>query len=355
MTEPRPRRDVDLASYTTLHCGGPAAYMADCEDVAALRGALAWARQQGLPVVVLGGGSNVVVADAGWPGLVVRYLDRSFTESRVGDAVVVRAGAGLGWDALVARAVAAGLAGIECLSGIPGLVGAAPIQNIGAYGQEVAEVITAVEVLERATGELSTLAGHECAFAYRDSRFKGPWRDRFVVTAVELSLRPGGPAPLRNGELARRAAEAWPDRQPTLTELRDLVLAIRRDKSMVLDPTDPDTRSAGSFFTNPIVADRDLPRIEAVAASLGLDPGAMPRYPAAEGRTKLSAAWLIQRAGFERGQRYGGAGLSRNHVLAIVHRGGGSGAIVALAEQIQARVQEVWGVALAPEPVYVGL
>jgi len=354
VSEPRLRADVELASYTTLHCGGPAAHLAECDDVDALRGALAWARERDLPTFVLGGGSNVVVSDSGVSGLVVRYLDRSYEARPDGDAVVVRAGGGLGWDALVARTVEAGLAGLECLSGIPGLVGAAPMQNVGAYGQEVAEVISAVEVVERATGGVQILDPAECGFAYRHSRFKADWRDRFVVTAVGFRLRPGPPAPLRYGELSRRALDAFGDRPPSLAEVRDLVLSIRRSKGMVLDPTDADTRSAGSFFTNPIVDDGELPRLREVAAGLGIDPASMPGYPAGEGRTKLSAAWLIQRSGFDKGEQHGGAGLSSKHVLAIVHRGGGAAAVVALAERVQEGVRRVWGVELSPEPVYVG-
>jgi UDP-N-acetylmuramate dehydrogenase len=348
----RTLRRASLASFTTLHAGGPASRLIEAEDLPGLRSALAVIRDQAMPLFVLGGGSNVVVCDEGWHGAVLRCLDRTTTWEPDGDHVRVRAGAGLGWDALVERAVERDLAGLECLSGIPGLVGAAPIQNIGAYGQEVAERLVAVEVMDRATGQGTRLDAAECGFGYRWSRFKGAWRDRYVVTAVELLLQRGGPPTLRYAELARRAEEAGV--AATLGSVRELVLAIRRGKSMVLDPTDPDSRSAGSFFTNPQVDGETLATVRDAVDRLGLDPAGLPAWPTNDGRTKLAAAWLIERAGFHRGQEAGGAALSRSHVLALVNRGGGASAIVALAGAIRRRVRDVFGIALQPEPVFVG-
>ncbi len=330
--------DVDLRGWTTLHLGGPARAMVEVADVAELREALALARAQGWPVFVLGGGSNVVVSDAGWDGLVIRYADTSVERLDRGDVAHLRVGAGLGWDAFVRGTVEDGLAGLECTSGIPGLVGAAPIQNVGAYGQEVAETITSVEVVDRSTGEGRTIEAGDCGFAYRHSRFKADWRDRYVITAVSFALGIGGAPTVRYAELERAVGDA-----PTLAEVRAHVLRIRARKSMVLDPTDPNSRSAGSFFTNPIVD-----------AGLHADVEGMPRWPQPDGRHKLSAAWLIEHSGFSRGEVHGGAGISQNHVLALVGRGGPTSDLVALASKIRAAVRDRWGITLVPEPVFVG-
>ncbi|MCP4867409.1 MAG: UDP-N-acetylmuramate dehydrogenase [Proteobacteria bacterium] len=328
---------VDLRGWTTLHLGGPAAAMTEASDPDQLRVALALARERDWPVLVLGGGSNLVVSDAGWDGLVIRYTDATIERTDRGDVAHLRVGAGLGWDALVARTVGAGLAGLECLSGIPGRVGAAPIQNVGAYGQEVVQTIEAVEAVERATGEGTLIPASECGFAYRDSKFKGAWRDRYVITAVRFALTIGGAPTLRYPELAKAVGEA-----PTLASVREHVLRIRAGKSMVLDPVDPNSRSAGSFFTNPLVAPGTLADVD------------MPRWPTDDGRVKLSAAWLIDHAGFAKGEVHGGAGISANHVLALIGRGGPTADLVALAATIRAGVREAYGITLVPEPVFVG-
>lgn len=328
---------VDLRGWTTLHLGGPARAMTEVANDAELRAALALARDRSWPVLVLGGGSNLVVSDAGWDGLVIRSVDTTLDRRDDGAVAHLRVGGGFGWDAFVARAVVDGLAGVECLSGIPGGVGAAPIQNVGAYGQEVAETIEAVEVVDRATGEGTTVPASECGFGYRDSRFKGEWRDRFVITAVHFALRIGGAPTLQYPELVR---EVGPD--PTLAAVRRHVLGIRAGKSMVLDPTDPNSRSAGSFFTNPILPVGTLEGTE------------VPRWPAGEGTVKLSAAWLIEQSGFRRGEVHGGAGISANHVLALVGRGGPTSDLVALAGRIRAGVRDTFGITLVPEPTFVG-
>jgi UDP-N-acetylmuramate dehydrogenase len=328
---------VDLRGWTTLHLGGPARAMTDVADAEELREALALAAERSWPVLVLGGGSNLVVSDAGWEGLVIRFTEASIDRVDEGDVAHLRVGAGLGWDALVGRTVRAGLAGLECTSGIPGLVGAAPIQNVGAYGQEVGEVIESVEVVDRTTGEERTLLRSECGFTYRHSRFKGTWRDRYVITAVRFALRIGGTPTLRYPELARQVGDA-----PTLETVREHVLRIRASKSMVLDPTDPNSRSVGSFFTNPIVAPETLAEVD------------MPRWPTNDGRIKLSAAWLIEHAGFSKGEVHGGAGISQRHVLALVGRGGPTNDLVALAARIRAGVRDRFGIVLEPEPVFVG-
>jgi UDP-N-acetylmuramate dehydrogenase len=346
------RRRAELRSFTTLHTGGPARLLVEVADVARLPDALALARAEGGPLLVLGGGSNLLVADAGFDGTVLRILDASMVTETDGDRVRLRAGAGLGWDVLVAASVERGLTGLECLSGIPGSVGAAPIQNVGAYGQEVAERIGSVQVTDHRDGSRRWIAGRECGFGYRDSRFKGEWRDRFVVTAVEFLLERGGEPVLRYPELVERAARL--EGAVDAAAVRELVLAIRRSKSMVLDPADPDTRSAGSFFTNPIIHPGLLEGVHAGLRALGLDPGAMPGWPQPDGRIKLSAAWLIERAGFHRGDRHGGAAISKSHVLALVNRGGGADHLVALAGRIRRDVRDRFGIVLVPEPVFVG-
>ena len=344
------RDGVLLAPFTTLELGGPARHFVEAGDDEALGEALRFAHDRKLPVTILGGGSNLVVADAGFDGLVVRIATRGTRwASNGGDEVAVAAAAGEPWDALVAESVARGLGGIECLSGIPGLVGATPIQNVGAYGQEVAETIRAVRVLERGSWQTRDLSPAECGFGYRDSAFK---RDpaRFVVLAVLFGLRPGAAPALRYRELAEHFAEEVP---PTLADARAAVLALRARKSMVIAAGNPNRRSVGSFFTNPIL---DAGQADAVAARAGADGEAMPRWPAADGRVKLSAGWLIERAGIAKGLRRGPVGVSSAHALALVHHGGGTtAALVALAREVAGAVEARFGVRLSPEPNFVGL
>lgn len=341
------RHDQPLAPLTTLRVGGAARHYVEVDDPAALAGVLARARDQGWSLLPLGGGSNLLVADRGFDGLVLRHRDTALRIERRGGRARVHAGAGLSWDALAARCVAEGLAGVECLSGIPGDCGAAPIQNIGAYGQELAPVCVAVDAVELATGQARRFDAVECSFGYRDSRFKSAEPGRWLVTGVELELEAAGTPALRYEELRRRAREAFGEREPDLAGVRELVLGIRRGKAMVLEPGNPDATSAGSFFVNPVVDD-------AVADELGEGSG-MPRYPAGEGHSKLSAAWLIERAGLSRGFTMGRAGLSTRHVLALTNRGGATAAeLLALAVHVRQRVLEETGVALVPEPRLVG-
>jgi UDP-N-acetylmuramate dehydrogenase len=341
------RDDVPLAPLTTLELGGRARHLALAPDAAAVIEALRWARARGLPVLVLGGGSNLVVADAGFAGLVIRLTSRGCSFVPVGDEVRVTAEAGEPWDALVAETVARNLAGLECLSGIPGLTGATPIQNVGAYGQEVAETIRAVRVLERGSDAVLDLPPDACAFSYRDSLFRRE-PDRYVVLSVTFGLRPGGAPSLRYRELADALAGRA---SPTLAEVRDAVIALRRRKSMVIDAADPNRRSVGSFFTNPIVTPEVVARV-GVRAGAG---EAVPQWPAAAGLVKLSAGWLIERAGIVRGLRRGSVGVSTNHALALVHYGGGSTAdLVALAREVRDAVRDRFGITLLPEPVLVG-
>lgn len=336
---------VPLAPLTTLGIGGPARHYTRIGASEQLARALAWARERDLDVLVLGGGSNLLVGDDGFPGLVVHVVIDGVEYAVAGGSTEVTAGAGESWDGLVAAVVGRGLAGVECLSGIPGFVGATPIQNVGAYGQEVAETIVRVEVVDRKTAEVLSIANAECAFGYRDSRFKQADRDRYIVTSVTYRLEKDGAPAIRYPEL-RRHLEATGVEQPSLGAVREAVLAIRRRKSMVVDTADPDSRSAGSFFTNPVVTSE-------VADRIGIE--GMPRYPAGD-HVKLSAAWLIEQAGFSRGHVAGNVGLSTKHTLAIVNRGGGTAReVVALADEIRKRVNDRFGVELVPEPIFVNM
>lgn len=344
------REDVPLAPLTTFELGGNAQYFAEAATDADVVEALGWARDRAVPLTVLGGGSNVVVGDAGVEGLVLRIVPRG---ASFGDDGVVTAAAGELWDPFVSECVARELAGLECLSGIPGLVGAAPIQNVGAYGQEVSETIERVRVLDRLDLGIRDLSAAECGFAYRDSFFKrNP--DRYVVLEVTFALRPGGAPAVRYAELAR-ALEG--SSSSTLSEARETVIGLRRNKSMVIDPGDPNRRCAGSFFTNPIVGDAAAHEVARLAVERGLasDEAAVPSWPAGEGRAKLAAGWLIERAGIDKGMRRGNVGISSRHCLALVHHGGGTTEeLLDLARHVRARVRDTWGITLAPEPVLLG-
>lgn len=330
------RSDVRLADLTTLAVGGPVERLVEVTDAEELVAAVREADEAGTPLLLLGGGSNVVAPDEGWPGDVV--LVRSRGIERSGDSLTVQAGHD--WDELVAYTVENGLAGMEALSGIPGSTGATPIQNVGAYGQEVAQTITAVRVHDRAEKTERTLTPEECGFAYRDSRLK---RDpgRFVVLDVTFALHPGPMSrPVTYAELARTLG-VEPGEPAPLAEVREAVLRLRRGKGMVWDPADPDSRSAGSFFTNPIV-----PEGKAVEGC--------PSWPAGDGRVKLSAAWLVQHAGFGRGTREGNVGTSSKHSLALTTEAGATAhELLAFAGRIVATVEERFGVTLEREPTAV--
>jgi UDP-N-acetylmuramate dehydrogenase len=342
---------VRLSELTTLRLGGPAGRYLEAASEQAVIDAVTDADRACEPLLVMAGGSNVVVADEGFPGTVVRIATRGI--AREGAALEVAAGEP--WDPLVAECVAGGLAGVECLAGIPGSVGATPIQNVGAYGQEVAQTVSAVRVLDRADGAVRTLAPGECGFTYRSSAFKRE-PGRWVVLAVSFALEASeGSAPIRYPELARALGVEVGARAP-LADVREAVLALRRGKGMVLDPDDPDTVSAGSFFTNPVLDTGAFAALRARAAErLGPD-APPPAWPDADGHVKTSAAWLIERAGFHRGHgNPEGIAISGKHTLALTNRGGGTTAeLVALAREIAGGVQDAFGVALVPEPVFVG-
>jgi UDP-N-acetylmuramate dehydrogenase len=345
-----------LRDLTTLRLGGPAGRLVEVTDEDAVVEAVRRADRAAEPLLILAGGSNVVVADAGFPGTVLRIATRGIAErGEPGGRVLLEVQAGEPWDPLVARCVAEGLAGVECLAGIPGSVGATPIQNVGAYGQDVAETIRSVRVLDRRSGAVEELDTAACGFTYRSSAFKRT-PGRWVVLAVTFALeRSERSAPIRYAELGRRLGVELGDRAP-LAAVREAVLALRRGKGMVIDPADPDSVSAGSFFTNPILDAGAFAALERrVAERLG-DGAAPPAFPEGDGRVKTSAAWLIERAGFHRGHGDPrGVAISGKHTLALTNRGAGTTAeLVALAREIADGVRERFGVDLVPEPVFVG-
>ena len=338
---------VSLAGYTTFGVGGPARYFAEAEVEADVQEAFHWAAEDvRLPVFVLSGGSNLLIADDGFEGVVLRIAIRGVEQ----DGCRFDVGAGEPWDPFVDRTLAAGCAGMECLAGIPGSVGATPVQNVGAYGQEVAQTIESVRVFDRTQALFTELTAEQCRFRYRASLFNTEEKGRYVITRVSFALRQGGAPEMRYPDLGR--AFAGRAEAPTLIEIAETVRSIRRSKGMVLVPGDADTQSAGSYFKNPIVARGDL---EGIARAAAVDPDAVPAYPAGEGEVKLSAAWLVERAGFARGFRLGAAGISTRHTLALTNRGGATCAdILRLEATVREGVVARFGVCLEREPMLLG-
>jgi len=347
------QENVPLAPLTTLGVGGPARFFVEARSRTEVEEAIRLATARDLALFVLGGGSNLVVADSGWPGLVLKVailgierLPGNENEGRI----LFDVGAGESWDRFVSQAVVAQCAGIECMSGIPGSVGGTPVQNVGAYGQEVSETIESVEVFDLRDGQIRELCGEACGFAYRSSVFNTTERGRFIILKVTYALAPGGKPRLAYADLQRHFAGR--ESAPNLAEVREAVRHIRAVKGMLLVAGDPDCHSAGSFFKNPILSEAQHADLNKRAAARGLT---IPSYPALEKSQKVSAAWLVEKSGFARGYGFGHVGLSSKHALAIVNRGAASAAeILALKDQIQQRVEEIWGVRLEPEPVMVG-
>jgi len=342
---------VPLGPFTTFQIGGPARWFAEAaseEDIAA---GIAFAAERQLPLFVLGGGSNLLVSDTGFPGLVLRMALQGIASTPDKGRVIVSSAAGEDWDDLVAYAVGAGYAGIECLSGIPGTVGGTPVQNVGAYGQEVSQTIVTVRAFDRTTGAFVDLSSADCGFSYRRSIFNTAQKERYIVSRVDYGLHENGPANFVYADLARYFA-AHNQASPTLAEVREAVRTIRDQKGMLLVAGNADCRSAGSFFKNPIVPATVL---DSLAGELGVEKRSIPAYPARDGEVKLSAAWLIERAGFQKGYALGNAGISSRHTLALINRGGASAAeIVALRDQVTDAVRSRFAVRLEPEPVWLG-
>lgn len=347
------QKNIPLAPLTTFKIGGPARYFVEAKSRAEVEEAVAFARRADLPLFVLGGGSNLVVADSGWPGLVLK-IGITGIERRPGTdegRVLFDVGAGESWDRFVSHAITAECAGVECLSGIPGSVGGTPVQNVGAYGQEVAETIESVEVFDRRDNRVRELCNEACGFSYRSSIFNTSERDRFIILRVSYALAPGGDPHLAYADLKRHFEGR--DTPPNLAETREAVRHIRARKGMLIVPGDPDCQSAGSFFKNPVLTDEQHADLKRHADTKGLT---VPSYPALEQQHKVSAAWLVEKSGFSRGFGIGQVAISSKHSLALVNRGGATALeVFALKEEIQQRVEEIWGVWLEPEPVFVGL
>jgi UDP-N-acetylmuramate dehydrogenase len=345
--------NIPLAPLTTIRIGGPARYFVEASTVGEVQEAVTFARTHDLPLFVLGGGSNLLVADAGWPGLVLKVaiqgLDQRSGQDEEGK-ILFDAGAGESWDKFVSHAVMAHCAGVECLSGIPGSVGGTPVQNVGAYGQEVAETIASVQVLDLKDNQVRELCPEACGFSYRTSIFNTTERGRFIVLRVTYALTPNGNPRITYADLKHHFEGR--ETPPNLAETREAVRHIRARKGMLIVPGDADCQSAGSFFKNPVLSEEQHKDLQQRAAARGLT---VPTYPALETRKKVSAAWLVERSGFAKGFGSGRVGISTRHALAIVNRGGATAAdVLTLKEQIQHRVEEIWGVRLEPEPVMVG-
>ncbi|MDQ3801966.1 MAG: UDP-N-acetylmuramate dehydrogenase [Acidobacteriota bacterium] len=343
-------QNVPLAPLTTLKIGGAARFFVSAKSETEAVEAVRFARENSLEIFVLGGGSNVLISDSGFDGLVLQIALRGISTFREADKTIyVTAGAGEDWDDLVKYCVEKNLAGFECLSGIPGFVGGTPVQNVGAYGQEVSETIVAVRALDRENNRITELANAECGFAYRASIFNTTEKNRYIVLGVTYALKLDGAPKI----VYRDLQKFFGDKNPDLAETRAAVLKIRAEKSMVINAADPNSRSAGSFFKNPIVTNKKFAEIAERAKSLGIEE--VPKFPVDEETVKIPAAWLIEKSGFRKGFRKGRAGLSTRHTLALVNAEGATARdILDLKDEIQNKVEENFGVELIPEPVFVG-
>jgi UDP-N-acetylmuramate dehydrogenase len=378
------QENVALAPLTTLQVGGAARYFAELKREDEVREAVEYAKTRDLPLLVLGRGSNLVVADSGWPGLALKIAIGGIAspsstgagaKEAASNAVLFSVGAGVDWDDLVAQAVAQNCAGIECLSGIPGSAGATPVQNVGAYGQEAGDTIESVRALDWKADRIVVLPKPACGFRYRSSIFNGSERGRYIILRVNYRLKRGGAPNLKYADLQKHFAgrfcegAAGKKTPVSLAETREAVLAIRRSKGMLMVPGDDDCRSAGSFFKNPVVGEAQFEELAARAAAQALE---IPSYPAhdlqsaaqdldaptkvpTKAQRKISAAWLVEHSGFSKGYALGPARISSKHALALVNSGQASAAdMVRLQERIQDKVRESWGIRLDPEPVFVG-
>lgn len=347
--------NVHLSPYTTLGVGGRARFFGKAKSEDHVLKAMDYAQTREYPVFVLGGGSNVVVSDAGFPGLVLKIEIPGIRPLGGKNGSRISVGGGVEWDAFVEYCVKRNLAGIECLSGIPGTVGGTPVQNVGAYGEEVSEVIAGVRAFDRDSNCVKRLTREDCGFGYRCSIFNTTQRDRYVILRVDFELRTDGQSRTDYEDLRRCLGTH--SRAATLGEVREAVLGIRKTKAMVLVDGNPDSRSVGSFFRNPVMNSSEAARVETTARQRGVlaSSESVPRLEAPEGREKLPAAWLVERAGFHKGYECGRAGISSRHALALINRGGASAQdILDLMHRIQDEVRTLFGVDLKPEPLFVG-
>jgi UDP-N-acetylmuramate dehydrogenase len=344
------KENVPLAPLTTLGVGGNARFFAVAQAERDVEEVVSFARDRGLGLFVLGGGSNLVISDHGWNGLVLQIGIPGIEEaSRTGKAIF-HVGAGVNWDEFVAHCVSRNCAGVECMSGIPGSVGGTPVQNVGAYGQEVSETIVSLRTFDTAENQFRELKSEECGFGYRTSMFNTSQQGRYIILRVTYALEPEGVPRLQYANLLKYFAGR--DGAPTLTEVREAIRNIRASKGMLITPGDSDSCSAGSFFKNPVLSEAEYSALAARASERNLQ---VPNYPALAQHRKISAAWLVENSGFRKGYSCGKAGISNKHALAIVNRGEATAAeIAALKNEIQTAVERTWGILLEPEPVFVG-
>ncbi|HEY0429232.1 MAG TPA: UDP-N-acetylmuramate dehydrogenase [Pyrinomonadaceae bacterium] len=344
------QENVSLAEKTTLKIGGAARFFIEAKSESDVADALRFAEENDLNIFILGGGSNVLIADEGFNGLVLQIALKGIsTFEQPNEIIRVTAQAGEDWDEFVRFCVAENLAGIECLSGIPGFVGGTPVQNVGAYGQEVSETIASVRVFDRKTKNFVDLSNSQCHFAYRTSIFNTSEKNRYIVLAVTYELTSGGAPKIVYADLKKYFGEHAPD----LAETRRVIIEIRAAKSMVIDERDPNSKSAGSFFKNPIVSNEKFAEILEKAQKSKIEN--VPGYKVDDRSVKVPAAWLIENSGFQKGYKKGNAGLSTRHTLAVVNLGSASaGEILALKEEIQAKVKNIFDVRLETEPIFVG-
>jgi UDP-N-acetylmuramate dehydrogenase len=348
------QNNIALAPYTTLGIGGPARFFCTIAAEHDIPAALRYAKKNDLDTFVLGGGSNLLISDEYYEGLVLHMAIPGIAAKEHGSKVLYDVGAGESWDAFVSRAIRNGCSGIECLAGIPGTVGGTPVQNVGAYGQEVSETIASVRVYDTESESFTELAPAQCGFRYRQSIFNSTDAGRYIVTHVRFALHKDGAPTLAYADLQKHFAG---NPNPTLAEVVAAVREIRRAKGMLIVPGDPDCRSAGSFFKNPIVDAAVIPQI---ARALGIDEEKVPRYSAAAGpatasQVKIPAAWLLEQAGFHKGFTMGPAGISSRHTLALINRGNATATdIIALRNEIQRTIESRFGIKLQQEPVQLG-
>ena len=344
------QENIQLAPLTTLRVGGRARYFLRANTVEDVQAGVAFAEARKLPVFVLGGGSNVLISDSGWPGLVLQIGISGIDHTHEGQTIRFIVGAGEDWDAFAALCATRNMAGVECLSGIPGSVGATPVQNVGAYGQEVSQAIASVLVLDLTDKQVLEMDASDCEFGYRSSIFNARERGRYIILRVTYELEHGAAPILRYADLQSNFAGR--SEPPTLAEVRDAVLTIRASKGMLITLGDSDSRSAGSFFKNPVLTTAQFEEVRQKAEARNLT---VPSYPALSQQKKISAAWLVENSGFTKGYVKGRAGISSKHALALVNRGDATAAeITALRDEIQQHVEQQWGIKLDPEPVLVG-
>jgi UDP-N-acetylmuramate dehydrogenase len=343
------QENIPLAKYTSIKLGGSVKYFCECKSENELIECLKFAEEKKIKVHILGGGSNTIFSDSGFDGLVIKIGIKGINlHNDFKDNVIIKAAAGEEWDDFAKYCTENNYAGVECLSGIPGSVGATPIQNVGAYGQEVKDTIIFVKAINRETYKPTMFANEDCLFGYRTSRFKTIDREKYIVTEVLFKMKKDGKPEIKYPELEKKLNEKYKSNL-SLSIVRNVVIELRKKKAMVVDESEPDSVSCGSFFVNPVLSDNEF---ENMCVKAGIEKSEIPHYKSGAG-FKLSAAWLIENAGFEKGYTKNGAGISGKHSLALVNRGGTTMDLLELAEEIQTKVFDKFGIVLVKEPEIV--